>query len=448
MREHARGEDRGSDVQATDEPLGLNDMTVESKASLTESLEALLRFGGQLLSAGHMAYRVRQFVDELARKMHVESLALQLALSGLVATGRRGNEYATLVREVGAPGVNTSRIRALQELVRAAPEGLAPDELHRKIDEIDRLPSRYSAGLTAAAVGTACGAFAFINGGGVAEILAAAAGSCVGQGLRSTLLRRRFNQYAAFAVCGLVASGVYVALAALLARAGIGVNARHAAGLISSVLFLVPGFPLVAALLDLFQHEIPVAVSRLVYAFMLCLMVALGLSVVTTWAGFAIEQPPPLEFDRALLAAFRSLASFIGAFGFAILFNSSLRTAVYVGLLTIIGNEIRLELHDSGLGLPQATFLGAAAVGLSASLVRRWVNEPRISLTVASVVMMVPGAYLFETLVLFSQGEILAALRTGVSASFVLGAMAIGLAVARFLSETTWLKEQPPVTPE
>lgn len=428
----------------TDETHTLRDMPTESKAALTETLEALLRFGGQLLSAGHMAYRVRQFMEELAAKMHVESFALQLALSGLVASGRRGTESATLVREAGMPGVDTSRIHALQELVNSAPDELTPSDLHRKLDNIERLPPRYSRGLTAAAVGMACGAFAFINGGGLAEVLTAGAGSGVGQILRSALLRRRFNQYAAFAVCSLVASAVYVALTALLAREGFGTNARHAAGLISSVLFLVPGFPLVAALLDLFQHEIPVAVSRLVYASMLCLMVALGLSVVTTWAGYSIEQPPPPQFDRLLLAAIRSLASFSGAFGFAMLFNSSLRTAAYVGLLAIVGNGIRLELHDFGLGLPVATFLGAVAVGLSASLVRRWVNEARISLTVGSVVMMVPGAYLFETLVLFSQGETLAAMRTGVSASFVLGAMAMGLAVARFLSETKWLKDQPP----
>jgi uncharacterized membrane protein YjjP (DUF1212 family) len=431
-------------VQATDEPLRLIDMTTQAEGSLAEALEALLRFGGQLLSAGHMAYRVRQFMEELARKMHVDSFALQLALSGLVASGRRGTESATLVREVGMPGVNTARIQALQELVGAVPEGLSSSDLHRRLDEIERVPVRYSNGFTAAAVGMACGAFAFINGGGVVEILTAMAGSCAGQSLRATLLRRRFNQYAAFAVCGLVAAAVYVALTALLARAGFGADARHAAGLISSVLFLVPGFPLVAGLLDLFQHEIPVAVSRLVYASMLCLMVALGLSVVTTWAGYSVEQPLAPQFDRALLAAVRSLASFVGAFGFAILFNSSFRTAAYVGLLAIVGNGIRLELHNSGLGLPQATFLGALAVGLSASLVRRWVDEARISLTVASVVMMVPGTYLFETLVLFSQGEILPALRTGVSASFVLGAMAMGLAVARFLSETKWLKDQPP----
>ena len=40
----------------------------------------------------------------------------------------------------------------------------------------------------------------------------------------------------------------------------------HAVGFISSVLFLVPGFPLVAALLDLVQHQTTAGIARLFYA--------------------------------------------------------------------------------------------------------------------------------------------------------------------------------------
>lgn len=55
--------------------------------------------------------------------------------------------------------------------------------------------------------------------------------------------------------------------------------------------------------------------------------------------------------------------------------------------------------------------------------------------------MMVPGVYAFQTLVLFNHGEILSALRAAVLVSFVVGAMAMGLATARFVSEPQWLRE-------
>ena len=55
--------------------------------------------------------------------------------------------------------------------------------------------------------------------------------------------------------------------------------------------------------------------------------------------------------------------------------------------------------------------------------------------------MMVPGLYAFEALVQFNQGEILAALRWAVLVVFVVGAMALGLAVARLISQPEWLRE-------
>ena len=56
------------------------------------------------------------------------------------------------------------------------------------------------------------------------------------------------------AVCAVIASGLYCLI--MLAFAGVGLAVpRHAAGFISSALFLVPGFPLVGGLLDLLQHQ-------------------------------------------------------------------------------------------------------------------------------------------------------------------------------------------------
>jgi hypothetical protein len=87
-----------------------------------------------------------------------------------------------------------------------------------------------------------------------------------------------------------------------------------------------------------------------------------------------------------------------------------------------MGNTLRLALHDAGLALPPATFVGALAVGLLASLSRRWLPEPRIALTVPGVIMMVPGLYAIETVVQCNEGEILAALRSAVLVVFIVGA--------------------------
>jgi uncharacterized membrane protein YjjB (DUF3815 family) len=54
-----------------------------------------------------------------------------------------------------------------------------------------------------------------------------------------------------------------------------------------------------------------------------------------------------------------------------------------------------------------------------------------MAMTVPSIVIMVPGVYAFETIVLFNRGQMLDALQAAASCGFVIGALAMGLAAAR-----------------
>jgi uncharacterized membrane protein YjjB (DUF3815 family) len=235
------------------------------------------------------------------------------------------------------------------------------------------------------------------------------------------------------------AAGLYCLVTALQDRSG--VITGNAGGFISSVLFLVPGFPLVAALLDLLQHQTIAGIARLAYGVVLLLAAAFGLSIVAAVSGLAVTSLPPPPEGMATVLALRGLASFVGGCGFSILYNSSRRTVLIVGMLAVVGNELRLGLHDLGLALPPATFIGAFTVGLLAGVVPSSLREPRIAFTVPGIIIMVPGLYAFQTVVQFAQGHALAGLEAAVLAAFVVGAMALGLVAARFVTERKWLVE-------
>ena len=131
-----------------------------------------------------------------------------------------------------------------------------------------------------------------------------------------------------------------------------------------------------------------------------------------------------------------------GGCGYGILYNSPLRTVFVIGALSMLGNELRLALHDLGMGLSPATFLGALLVGLLASLVREPLHVPRIALTVPSIIMMTPGLYAFQTIVFLNQGKVLDAISAAAVCCFAVGAMAMGLAAARFVTERQWRLER------
>ena len=409
-------------------------------AVTTRRLQELLRFGSLMLSAGESAFRVRRSMGAIACGLGLESLSVQVGARNLVASGCRNGETVTLVRDIEIPSVNTERIGALEALARCIPFEMTASEFGTQLESIENAPPRYSVSQIAVAVGAACGAFAFLNGAPWVEIAACSICGGVGQGLKSFLIRRRFNQYAVTALCAMVASALYCVTAALAHGAGFG-SGRSSVGLISSVLFLIPGFPLVTALLDQLQHETAAAVWRLAHAMMFVLTAAVGLSVVIALVGFSIETSPQHMFAKPLTIVGWAVASFCGGCGLAIVYNGMWRNVLYVGMIAVIGNEAHLLLHDRGVPLPLATFLGALAVGLTASIAGRWIKEARVALTVPAVVMMVPGLYALETLVYFDRGEILQGLSAAVLVGFVVGSIAFGLAAARFISQPEWLRE-------
>jgi uncharacterized membrane protein YjjB (DUF3815 family) len=191
----------------------------------------------------------------------------------------------------------------------------------------------------------------------------------------------------------------------------------------------------VAALLDLLQYQTLIAVARLAYGVMIILAAAFGLSIVVGLVGLDVASQPALELSVPLKLLLRAVASFIGGCGFALLFNSAPRTALVVGLLGLVSNDLRLALRDAGMMAAPATFIGALAVGLLASLADRRLGVPRLALTVPAIIIMVPGIPAFQAIVLLNRGEMLEALQAASLCGFVTGAMAIGLASARFLTE-------------
>ena len=151
-------------------------------------------------------------------------------------------------------GINAQRLGALEALARAMTPETSPARVHARLDAIERTPPLYSVAATAIAVGLACGAFAYFNGGGAAEIGVVAASATIGQGIRTFLLRRHLNQLAVTVLCAFLTAALYGLIAAGSAHlTGHAIDDR--AGFFSSVLFLIPGFPLVASLLDMIQLE-------------------------------------------------------------------------------------------------------------------------------------------------------------------------------------------------
>ena len=108
------------------------------------------------------------------------------------------------------------------------------------------------------------------------------------------------------------------------------------------------------------------------------------------------------------------------------MFNSPVRLAVAAAGIGAVANTLRLELVDlANIPPAAAAFIGALTAGLLASL----------SVTVPSIVIMVPGLYLYRGFYNLGIMSLSVAASWFASAILIIAALPLGLIFARILTD-------------
>jgi uncharacterized membrane protein YjjP (DUF1212 family) len=408
----------------------------EPSAPLSDVSRAVAALGTALLGVGASSYRVERAMQRACDALGCERVTTLVTLRTMVVTVESDGRTATESAQAAALHVNADRLDELERLVRHLSPGTTPAELTAAVESVVTRPAHYSKGTVTLAVGLACAGFAGLSGGGIVEMLAAFVGAAAGQALRGWALGRGFNPFLVVAVVAAAASGTYLAMVTLLQTVEVASRSNEA-GLVSAVLFLVPGFPLVTGTLDLLRNHVEAGLSRLTYASTVLAMAALGLLAVT-----AVGDPSPAG-PRVDVVAGGGWALAVGltalsAAGFAVLFNLAPRLLALTGVIGSVGNVVRLALVESGATTALAAFVGALVVGLLVAALSGRLHFSRIVVAIPAVIPMVPGSAAYTALLELSQARILPALASGVEAALIVGGIALGLAVARILTDREW----------
>ncbi len=253
-----------------------------SHQELADVLHVAVRVGVLMLQSGASSFRADQVISRIALALGIDRIEAYVTPTVIVATVHSGSEHRTQISKPAGLGVNMSRITALDHLSRNTPSASTPALISELVDEIERQPAAYSRSLVIAAVGLACGAFAVILGGGPAEFAAAGVGSAFAQALRLRMAAARFNPIPLTVICAAIATGISL----LLVRALVAPLPRL--GVIASVLLLVPGVPLVTALLDMTRFDLVSGLSRGLHAVLLLLSIGLGMLLILAWTSFEV----------------------------------------------------------------------------------------------------------------------------------------------------------------
>ena len=438
-----------------------DELRSESEAALKEDREAkLLHDRLMQLRSGKHDFVETPDLDAAAAAAGGTGADAGAGASASSAEDQNLNEFGTSMSAEALLGAKRRRTRAHKPLTgeyaehfdhvgRPAGEGRKPitvRQAHERLDLIESRKPLYSPAFAGFASAVACASFVFLLGGGPYDMIGAFVGAGLGHWLRRKLFAHHLNQFFVTFVC--------VALAALACTGTLRliglldpIALTHDTAYIGAMLFVIPGFPLITGGLDMAKIDFPSGIQRVAYVLCIILMATLagwGVAMIVHLNPTGFE---PLGLNPWVNTGLRAVTAFLGVWGFSIMFNSPQRMCLVAATIGMITDTLRLTLVDFGVPAEAGAFIGALLAGLLAAGWRTAVHNgllpphlgyPRICLTVPSIVIMVPGLYMYRAMFYLGQFDTLHALDWAFRAFMVIICLPIGLAMARVITDKSW----------
>lgn len=410
------------------------------QAGLIEKASVIGRVGLIMLSCGTGAWRVRTSMNRLSKELGV-TCTVDVGLMSIEFNCFDGKDCVSQSLSIANTGVNTSKLYRMEQFVDNFPKEeahLTGEEIHRRLDEIESIHTLYSPVKLGFSAALACCAFTFLLGGGPVEMILAFIAAGVGNVIRTKLIKHHYTLYLNIAV-SISAACLTYAVCLHLAELLFQTPSFHEAGYICSMLFIIPGFPFITSGIDLAKLDLRSGLERLAYSIIIVVVATMFAWIMALLLKLQPQDFSALSISPVMHLLLRLAMSFCGVFGFSLMFNSPLPMAATAALIGAVANTLRLELVDlAGTPSAAAAFVGALTAGLLASFIKKWNGYPRISLTVPSIVIMVPGLYLYRAIYNFGIMSLTEAVSWFASAIMIIIALPLGLIFARILADHTF----------
>jgi len=232
----------------------------------------LIDIGSILISSGASTDRTRKTVNRISgaygfqTDMFITHRAIMLTVHGTVH-----EQTYSIVKRTNPHLVNFKIVSGISRMSWKVVE--ENWDLNKIRDEINRLISLppYHRWLVTLMIGLAGASFCRLFGGGIIEMLVALVATSAGFIIRHVATKRKYNPYLCVYFAALTAS----LISGLSVKLNIGVSPELAFA--TSVLFLIPGVPLINAFSDIIDGNPMNAIIRAINGLTIAFAIALGL---------------------------------------------------------------------------------------------------------------------------------------------------------------------------
>ncbi|MDR2883860.1 MAG: threonine/serine exporter family protein [Deferribacteraceae bacterium] len=408
-------------------------------ALLGKKLDLLLFTGKLLMQCSADSNRIDRNLRRAAASMGIpaDKFNMHINFTTLIINISEGGESVTKLIKIRQHAVNMRVLSAISKMTwRAVLQEYTLDQYEDEIQEISKMKTIYPRPVIVVAAAAACASFATLfscdlPAAGITFITVA-----IAIFLRQELQKRHLNHYMVTAIVAFVATTI----SGLLGHLELSSTPLQA--IAASVLFLIPGIPLINSVDDMIDGYTIVGVTRGVNAAILIGSIAFGMVIALWLTGYLNNIGAATAYQSHWAQLIISAA--LAATGFAVIFNVPYRALPFCALCGVLAIAIRNSiLNYTEIGLVFATFLAAVAVGIAAIYLVHKVHAPMEIITIAPVIPLVPGMLMYKTMIglintnSYTAEQVQLLLNTfnnGITAFLTMFAISLGIAIPTIFS--------------
>ena len=363
--------------------------------TLKDTAIFLAEYASTMMAVGAQTSRIQLNTVRMAHSFgyHINLLIFPKTLSITLLDAEHNRSY-TYIKKTPAMGINFKANMKLSALSwKAFDHKLPINELWRMFKLIVK-EKRENPWVVLLMVSFANACFCRLFDGNLTSMLIVWVATFVGFFVRQQLILRGINHLAVFVICAFVSTMIGVT-DFLFFHGG-----TEDISLGTSMLYLIPGVPLINGVMDIVDGHALDGIARLTNACLLIICIAVGLSA--TVVMFDID---PTTFTKVVrpdivrAAIADGLFAAVAGTGFAMVSNPPRKALIICALLACIGHGIRYFLmHNSGIMLDQVTAstIAAFAIGLLAVPFAMRIHCPAECFAFPSLLPMVPGMFAYK----------------------------------------------------
>lgn len=241
-----------------------------NRAEMHDAIDLALWAGEMMFASGAEIDKVQRAINSLLHTFKCETISILVAHNALMVTITRRGLTLTKVRPIAGHGVDFKKVTEVYALAKDVQlHGFDPETVRGSLQRIANEGPTYCSTFSGMAVSIACGAFVVIFGGGPREFLATALAAYTGVMVRFRLTRQRYNVMLVFGICAFLSSLAAIVLGPLVHQPDL--------VLAASVLYLIPGVPLIDSIEELIRGYVTVGLTRGVMGMLMVIFLAFGM---------------------------------------------------------------------------------------------------------------------------------------------------------------------------